>query len=134
MDSEKNSGLWTRRDFVKGAAASAAAFTIVPRHVLGGPGFIPPSDKLNIAGVGVGGRGQSVLKGAYANGANNIVALCDVDDERAAKTYAEYPNAKRFKDYRKMIEIAKEYDGVMICTPDHTHAMIAMAFMQMGKH
>jgi predicted dehydrogenase len=133
-NNDNKKGGVTRRDFVKSAALSAAAFTIVPRHVLGGPGYIPPSDKLNIAGVGVGGRGQSVLKGAYANGANNIVALCDVDDERAAKTYAEYPNAKRFKDYRKMIEIAKEYDGVMICTPDHTHAMIAMAFMQMGKH
>jgi predicted dehydrogenase len=125
---------FSRRDFIKGAGASLALFTIVPRHVLGGVGYIPPSDRLNIAGVGVGGRGYDILKGAYNNGTENIVALCDVDDARAANTYKEYPNAKRYRDFRKMLEAQKDIDAVMIGTPDHTHAVIAMAAMQMGKH
>ncbi len=130
----KKTGL-TRRDFVKGAALTAAAFTIVPRHVLGGPGFIPPSDQLNIAGIGVGGRGQSILRDAYNKGASNIVALCDVDEVRAQGTFNEYPKAKRYKDFRVMLnEMNKDIDAVMIATPDHTHAVIAMAAMQMGKH
>jgi hypothetical protein len=125
---------FTRRNFIKGAGASLALFTIVPRHVLGGVGYIPPSDKLNIAGVGVGGRGRDILNGAYNKGAENIVALCDVDDLRAADTYKDYPNAKRYRDFRKMLDEQKDIDAVMIATPDHTHAVVAMAAMQMGKH
>ena len=74
----------SRRGFLKGTATAAVAFTIVPRHVLGGPGFQAPSDKLNIAGVGIGGMGKNNIK-ACAD--ENIVALCDIDDEYAAPVY-----------------------------------------------
>ncbi len=120
---------------MKTGSLAMAGFTIVPRHVLGGKGFTAPSDKLNIAGVGVGGRGQGVLSGLYNEGKENIVALCDVDDRRAADTYNTYSKANRYKDFRKMLEKeGKNIDAVAIATPDHTHAVIAMAAMQMGKH
>jgi hypothetical protein len=91
----------SRRDFMGGAAAAAMAFTIVPRHVLGGPGIRPPSEKLNIAAVGAGGMGATNIKNLSEE---NIVALCDVDDERAAETYAHYPNVKKYRDFRKMLD------------------------------
>ena len=87
----------SRRDFI-GSVAAAAAFTIVPRHVLGGAGHTPPSEKLNIAAVGAGGMGRSNIK---ACSGENIVALCDVDDEKAAETYKLYPNAKKYRDSAK---------------------------------
>ena len=124
----------SRRKFIKSTSTVAAGFTIIPRHVLGGAGFIAPSDKLNIAGVGAGGRGQSILKGAFKGGMVNIVALCDVDDKRAATTYKKYEKAARYKDFRQMLEKQKDIDAVMVATPDHTHAVIAMAAMQLGKH
>ncbi len=124
----------SRRKAIKTLGLTGASFMIVPRHVLGGKGYIPPSDKLNIAGVGVGGRGAGILRAAYNKGAENIVALCDVDDVRAKSTYEAYPKAKRYKDFRKMLEQEKDIDGVMVGTPDHTHAPIAMAAMQLGKH
>ncbi|GAB4112951.1 MAG: Gfo/Idh/MocA family oxidoreductase [Thermoflexibacter sp.] len=131
---KKNEKGMSRRQFVTGLGASVALFSIVPRHVLG-KGYIPPSDKLNVAGVGVGGRGRPVLQGIYNGGTENIVALCDVDDARAEATYKDYPNAKRYKDFRKMLEAEKNnIDAVMVATPDHTHAVIAMAAMQLGKH
>lgn len=120
-----------RRRFLKSAAIAATAFTIVPRHVLG-RGFIAPSDKLNVAGIGVGGMGASNLKNLA--GTENIVALCDVDDSYAAKTYATYPNAKRYRDYRQMLERQKDIDAVIIATPDHQHAVQTAAAMKAGKH
>jgi predicted dehydrogenase len=120
----------SRREFVGGAAA-AMAFTIVPRHVLGGVGNTPPSEKLNIAGVGVGGQGASDLGQMESE---NIVALCDVDDEHAAKTYNAYPKAKRYRDFRRMLEKQKDIDAVLVATPDHTHALITMAAIKAGKH
>ena len=120
----------TRRDFMGGIAA-VAAFTIVPRYVLGGNGITPPSEKLNIAGIGVGGMGGNNL-GKCAN--ENIVALCDVDDKYAAKTFNKYPNAKKYRDFRRMLDKQKDIDAVIIATPDHTHAVIAVMAMQMGKH
>jgi len=121
----------SRRGFVGGAAA-AAAFTIVPRHVLGGQGRTPPSDKLNIAGIGAGGMGASNIKECAGE---NIVALCDVDADRAADTFEMYPNAKRYTDYREMLEKEdKEVDAVIVATPDHTHAVAAMMAIKMGKH
>lgn len=120
----------SRRKFVKTTGLAAAGLIIVPRHVLG-KGFTPPSDKVNIAGVGVGGRGVGVLDGLKSQ---NIVALCDVDDRQAAGTYQKYPNAARFKDFRKMLEQSKDIDAVAVATPDHTHAVIALAAMQLGKH
>ena len=121
----------SRRHFVGGMAA-AAAFTIVPRHVLG-QGQTPPSDKLNIAGIGVGGMGErNMIKCSEAG--ENIVALCDVDDVFAAKTFNRFPNAKTYRDFRKMLETQKDVDAVVIATPDHSHAVIALTAMQLGKH
>jgi predicted dehydrogenase len=120
----------SRRDFIGGAAA-LAAFTIVPRHVLGGAGFKPPSEKLNIAGIGVGGMGQNNIGACQGE---NIVALCDVDDAYAAKVYEKYPNARKWTDFRKMLDEQKDIDAVIIATPDHIHAVIAMAAMKHGKH
>jgi predicted dehydrogenase len=132
MSKDKNK--LSRRKFLKTSGFVATGITIVPRHVLGGIGFVAPSDKLNIAGVGIGGRGQGILKGAFKNGASNIVALCDVDDKRAANTFKKYEKAVRYKDFRVMLEKQKDIDAVMVATPDHTHAVVAMAAMQLGKH
>jgi predicted dehydrogenase len=122
---------FSRRDFMGGAAGAAVAFTIVPRHVLGGPGHTPPSEKLDIAGVGVGGMGGSDLQSLASE---NIVALCDVHDSYAAKTFKTYPKAKVYKDYRKMLDKQKDIEAVVVATPDHTHACIAIAAIKAGKH
>jgi hypothetical protein len=95
-------------------------------------GYKSPNDKLNVACVGMGTRGPQILPGAAAT--ENIVALCDVDDARAARGYQAYPNAKKYKDYRKMFEAEKNIDAVMIATPDHTHTPVALLAMQQGKH
>ena len=124
----------SRRQFVKTTALTAAAFTIVPRYVLGGPGYRPPSDKLNVACVGAGGRGESVLAGVYNKGKENIVALCDVDSGRAANSFKTYKKAKQYVDFRKMLDKQKDIDAVIVTTPDHNHAVVAMAAMQLGKH
>lgn len=107
---------------------------IVPRHVLGGRGFIAPSDKLNIAGIGAGGKAWDNIPGAYKDGQENIVALCDVDDNRAAEMYKKFPKAKTYRDFRVMLEKQKDIDAVMVTTPDHTHAVATLAAMQLGKH
>jgi len=119
-----------RRGFLS-AAATTAAFTVVPRSVLGGAGNTAPSEKLNIAGIGVGGMGRSNLRQMAGE---NIMALCDVDHQYAAQTFAEYPKAKVYVDYRDMLDKEKHIDGVMIATPDHTHAVIAAEAMRRGKH
>jgi len=108
-----------------------AGITVVPRRVLGGSGYRAPSDTLNLAGIGVGGVGAAYLRGCAGE---NIVALCDVDDEYAARTFAEYPRARRYRDFRRMLEQEKQIDGVIIGTPDHTHAVIAATALALGKH
>jgi predicted dehydrogenase len=123
-------GRWSRRHFM-GAAAAAAAFTIVPSHVLGGANGTPPSEKLNIAGVGIGGMGQNNVRACESE---NIVALCDVDWDFAAKVFKQYPNARQWKDFRKMLDEQKDIDAVIVATPDHLHTTVAMAAMQRGKH
>ena len=120
----------SRRGFLA-ATATTAAVTIVPRHVLGGPLNIPPSEKLNIAGIGVGGMGGSNLRQLESE---NIVALCDVDHNYAAGTFKRYPKAKVYIDFRKMLDKQKDIDAVVIATPDHTHAVISMEAMRRGKH
>ena len=122
--------LVNRRHFL-GTAAAAAAYLIVPRHVVAGSGEAAPSAKLNIAGIGIGGMGANNLGNLESQ---NIVALCDVDLNYAAKTIAKYPGAKVWTDYREMLEKQKDIDAVLIATPDHTHAVIAMAAIQAGKH
>lgn len=124
-----------RRNFIKTAGLAAAAVTIVPRYVLGGKGFVAPSDKIFVAGIGVGGKGQSDIANFAKSGKAEISFLCDVDDRRAAKTVENFPKAKYYKDYRKMLdENHKSIDAVSISTPDHMHAVQAMAAMQLGKH
>ncbi len=113
------------------SAASAGAFLVVPRHVLGGAGYRAPSDKLNLAGIGIGGMGSTDLRNLSGE---NIVALCDVDDRYALPTFDRYPQARRYRDYRQLLEEQKELDAVTIATPDHTHAVIALAAMKAGKH
>jgi len=121
----------SRRDFM-GAAAAIGAFTVVPRHVLGGAGHTPPSEKINIAGVGIGGQGGSDLRQLESQ---NIVALCDVDWRHAARCFDRYPNAKKYKDFREMLDKEdKNIDGVVVATPDHLHAIISMAAIKRGKH
>ena len=96
-------------------------------------GYKSYNQKLNIAGIGVGTRGPAILQGAAAS--ENIVALCDVDDVRAARGFQEYPKATKYKDYRKLFEKeGKNIDAVMIATPDHMHTPIALLAMQLGKH
>ncbi len=130
----KNKSTLSRRDFIAGAGLATAGFMIVPRHVLGGTGFISPSDKLNIAGIGAGGKGFSDLSAMWNNGAENIVALCDVDELRAADAYKKWPKAAKYKDFREMLEKQTDIDAVTISTPDHTHSVAAMAAMDLGKH
>jgi predicted dehydrogenase len=157
----------SRRDFVANVATTAAALTIVPRHVLG-RGFTPPSDKLNIAAVGVGGMGRSNVLSVASQ---NIVAFCDVDwdyagraldgvganmarmQEQLSKAATEedrkriqgqmdaalllkeqVAKAQRYRDFREMLTKQKDIDAVIVATPDHLHATIAMAAMDLGKH
>jgi predicted dehydrogenase len=148
----------SRRSFlgtVGTAAGGAMAFTIVPRHVLGGPGYVAPSDKVNVAIVGAGGQGMSNARALVAGG-QNVAVLCDIDfgfvDKQIANqtrprpnapaggqpdvgpTLAEqYRSAKRYADVRVMLEKEKGLDGVVIATPDHFHAVAAVAAMQAGK-
>jgi predicted dehydrogenase len=157
-----------RRQFVRNAALAGAAFTILPRHVLGGPRHIAPSDRVNIAGVGVGGMGRANMQ---ALSSMNLVAMCDVDwsyvdvryadipkqmeaankrlteatdDKQKAQAQAQItswqqlqaqlPKTRRYTDYREMLAKQKNIDAVVIATPDHTHALIALAAMDLGKH
>jgi len=122
----------SRRDFMSGAATAVATFTIVPRSVLGGSRHIAPSEKLNIAGIGVGGRGSGDLQGVESQ---NIVALCDVDFKKAAGSFRRYPNAKKYKDFRRMLDKEdKNIDAVVVATPDHIHAVASMAAIKRSKH
>ncbi|MAJ38267.1 MAG: oxidoreductase [Flavobacteriaceae bacterium] len=123
----------SRRSFIKKSAAASAGFFIVPRNVLGGPGFIAPSDQLGIAAVGSGGKGSSDLRNAYNAGVNRVVALCDIDPKRAGDSIKAHKKAKFYYDYREMLEKEKSIDAVTISTPDHTHALIAYDAMMRGK-
>ena len=130
---KEKANLISRRALLRRTALATAAFQIVPGYVLGLNGQTPPSGKLNIAGIGVGGMGGSNIK-KCAEAGENIVALCDVDTTYAAHTFKEHPGAKVYTDYREMLEKQKDIDAVVIATPDHVHAPIAMACMRAGKH
>ena len=142
----------TRRSFVAGTAGAAFGAMVVPRHVLGGAGYLPPSETVNVAIVGCGGQGASDAT-EIVEGGQNIVALADVDfgfvdaamagrargrngqpNRSAVKLQEAYGKAKRYADYRKMLEEQKDIDGVVVATPDHTHAVVAKAAMELGKH
>lgn len=123
-----------RRSFIK-VAGAASAFTIVPRYVLGGNGYVAPSDTVYIAGIGAGGKGTSDLTSCAESKHAKITLLCDVDDRMAVKSRETFPEAKYYKDFREMLDKEhKNIDAVTISTPDHTHAVAAMASMQLGKH
>lgn len=122
----------TRRQFLGGSAAALSAFAIVPRHVIAASGQTPPSEKLNIACIGIGGRGGANVGGARSQ---NIVALCDVDQDRGRNAFENFPQAKAYRDFRRMFDdMEKSIDAVTISTPDHTHAVAAMAAIRRGKH
>ena len=123
----------SRRGFLGTSALTIAGLTIVPRHAVAGLGHTAPSDKLNIAGVGIGGMGRSNL--ANVAKTENISALCDVDwSGQVLKVFETYPSAKRYKDFRVMLDQQKEIDAVIVATSDHTHAVISMEAMKRGKH
>lgn len=131
MSKTKGKGM-SRRTFIGTSAAATAGFTILPSNVVSGLGHIAPSDKLNIAGVGVGGMGFRNLKNIEGQ---NIVALCDVDWKYAKGCFDAYPDAKKYWDWRKMYEeMGKDIDAVVVATADHTHALVAGHAMTMGKH
>ncbi len=126
----------TRRSFLKTVASAglsaAAAPLIVPRRVLGGPGYQAPSDTVNVAGIGVGGKGRHNLE---LMSSQNIVAMADVDHDYAARAFEMFPEAETFYDYRRMFdEMEDQIDGVVIATPDHTHAKIAIDAMRRDMH
>jgi len=122
----------SRREFVKQAATAAAGFTIIPNFTVSGLGHKPPSDKMNIVGIGIGGKGHPNL---VAMNTENIIGLCDVDWKYAKKCFDEFPEAKKYYDWRKMFdELDDSIDGVMVATADHTHAIVAGHAMGMGKH
>ena len=124
----------TRRQFLSSTTLGVAAFQILPAGMVSGAERVSANDKINIAGIGVGSQGGGDID-AMANEHQNIVALCDVDDKYAGKTFGRYPNARHFKDFRVMLDqMDKEIDAVVIGTPDHTHAVIALEAMKRGKH
>lgn len=120
----------SRRSFLTRSALATAAFQVVPGHVLGLNGALPPSERLNIAGIGVGGQGASDLDQMRSE---NIVALCDVDWAHAAGTFQKFPKATKHKDFRRMLEEQKDIDAVVVATPDHVHAIASITALKHGK-
>ncbi len=113
----------------------ASSIFIVPRHVLGGIGYTAPSDRLNLAAIGAGGKGKSDILNASVGGRERVVALCDVDFSGTAKASIEnFPKAKLYEDYRKMLDKEKDIDAVTISTPDHVHGPAAAYAMNKGIH
>jgi len=141
QDPAKKKSTLTRREFIGSTATAAAGMLIVPRHVLGGPGYTAPSDVLNIGCVGVGGKGFS---DAQSVSSENIVALCDADDtqmalflsseEHTPENKAKYEKASKYRDFRRMLDKEKSLDAITVSTPDHAHAVIAMMAIKMKKH
>jgi predicted dehydrogenase len=123
---------FSRRRFLHGLAATTATFHVVPGSALGLSGATPPSERLNMAAIGAGGQGGGDIR-QFGN--ENVVALCDVDWRRAAGTFNHFPQAKRFKDFRQMLdEMDQDIDAVTVATPDHIHAFASIKALEMGKH
>src|SRR5438045_8027989 len=120
-----------RREFLKSAAFVGTAFTVLPAGVVGLRAGTSPNEKLNIAGIGIGGKGASDLSNMESE---NIVALCDVDQHYSAPIFKKYAKAKQFTDYRKMLDEMKEIDAVVVATPDHLHAFASTEAIKHGKH
>ena len=125
----------SRRNFIKKTSAIGAGFFIVPRNVLGGVGFTAPSDQLNLAAIGSGGKGISDIANASVNGRERVAALCDVDfSGSASRTVKRFPKAKLYADFREMLDNEKDIDAVTISTPDHVHGSAAVYAMERDKH
>ena len=132
--SRNKSNLINRRKFIYGTGMGVALFNILPGSLVRGAESLSPNEKINVAGIGFGSQGGRDVDEVAGLG-HNIVAMCDVDEVYAAKEFEKYPNARRFKDYRVMFDkMGSEIDAVVIGTPDHTHAVIAMEAMRRGKH
>ena len=133
-----NASQTSRRGFLKAATGAVAAFTIVPRHVLGGQGQTPPSEKLQVAGIGAGGQAAADINEVARDNGTRMVALCDVDlrtQRRNAPIFSRFPEAKVYQDFRKMFdEMGDKIDAVIVGTPDHTHAVAALAAIKRNKH
>lgn len=133
---KKNTSRNSRRSFIK-KSLLASSIVIVPRHVLGGTGYIAPSDQLNIASVGCGGKGRTDIINASVGGRERVIALCDIDpngNHGVTAARKKFPKAKFYTDFRQLFSEEKDLDAVTISTPDHTHANIAMAAMENGVH
>ena len=122
---------FNRRQFLKSTAFAGTAFMVLPAGVVGLRAGTSPNEKLNIAGIGIGGQGASDLSNMESE---NIVALCDVDQNYAAHVFKKYEKAKQFTDYRKMLDEMKEIDAVVVATPDHLHAFASTEAIKHGKH
>ena len=142
MNEQKTTSEWriSRRAFVSGAAATAAALTVVPRRVLGGSRNTPPSEKVTIAAIGVGDQGRRDLGSFLGRSDTRFVAVCDVDAnnrnaarEAVNKKYGDEECAA-YKDFRKLLAAEKDLDAVLAVVPDHSHAVVSMAAMKAGKH
>ncbi|HPA16707.1 MAG TPA: Gfo/Idh/MocA family oxidoreductase [Verrucomicrobiae bacterium] len=118
-----------RRDFLRATSAAAAFAILRGRTLADGRRRPSPNERLNLAAIGVGGIGAKNLRNSETE---NIVALCDIDSDYAAKTFKKYPQARRHRDFREMLDKEKDIDAVIIATPDHSHAVIAMAAMRRG--
>jgi predicted dehydrogenase len=125
----RNGRALTRRSFLAGSAAAAGGL-IAARRL---PARVAANETLNVAAVGVGGRGADDLHDLEPTGVN-IVALCDCDQRRAADSFRRYPRAKRYTDWRQMLDRQKDIDAVLVATPDHNHAIVSIAAMKLGKH
>src|SRR5262245_34980868 len=122
----------SRRIFILSSSASILAGTALGRQAsLKRLGYKSPNEKLNIAGIGAGGKGATDIEQCSHE---NIVALCDPDWNQAAKTFDKYPKAQRYKDFRVMLDQEKNIDAVTISTPDHSHAVAALWAMERGIH
>src|SRR5437016_5564428 len=119
----------SRRNFIAGSVAGAAMLA-TRNHSRAAS----PNDRLNVAVVGAGGRGAADIEGVMDTGAANIVALCDCDDRQATQAVKQFPGAKHYRDWRKMLDAQKDFDAVIVATPDHNHAIVSVAAMQLGKH
>ena len=130
MNSKKS-----RRTFIKKSSVFGAGVFIVPRNVLGGPGYTAPSDQLNLAAIGSGGKGISDIYNSSVNGRERVVSLCDVDfSGSASNSVKRFPKATLYADFREMLDNEKDIDAVTISTPDHVHGSAAVYAMERDKH
>ena len=126
----------SRRSFVKNVVAASSVF-IIPRHVLGGLGYTAPSDQLALAGIGVGGKGETDILNASVKGKERVIALCDTDGSGlggVSNSIKRFSDAKFYDNFKKMLDTEKDIDAVTISTPDHTHAAAAVYAMERGIH